>query len=57
MLFRAHRVVLGICSPYFDDALQSKFKEGISNEFSFEKDSPHALIRGTSVYVYGKLLR
>jgi len=38
-------MVLGIRSPYFDDALQSKFKEGITHEFSFERDSPHALWR------------
>ncbi|PVH71127.1 hypothetical protein DL98DRAFT_521243 [Cadophora sp. DSE1049] len=43
--FPAHRLVLGIRSPYFDDALQSGFKEGITHEISFEKDSPHALWR------------
>jgi hypothetical protein len=43
--FLAHQVVLGIRSPYFDDALQSKFKEGVTHEFIFENDSPHALWR------------
>ncbi|RDL36266.1 uncharacterized protein BP5553_06878 [Venustampulla echinocandica] len=43
--FPAHQMVLGMCSPYFDDALQSKFKEGITKEFYFKKDSPHALWR------------
>lgn len=43
--FPAHQLVLGIRSPYFDDALQSKFREGITHEFQFEKDSPHALWR------------
>ncbi|OBU01456.1 hypothetical protein VE01_00075 [Pseudogymnoascus verrucosus] len=43
--FPAHRVVLGIRSSYFDDALQSEFKEAHTTEFIFEKDSPHALWR------------
>jgi hypothetical protein len=43
--FPAHRLVLGMRSPYFDDALQSKFKEGVTHEFRFEQDSPHALWR------------
>lgn len=43
--FPAHRVVLGIRSPYFNDALQSEFKEANTAEFIFEKDSPHALWR------------
>ena len=43
--FLAHRLVLGILKPYFDDALQSKFKESITYEFRFEKDIPHALWR------------
>ena len=43
--FPAHRLVLGTRSPYFEDALQSGFKEGITHEFSFENDSPHALWR------------
>ena len=41
--FPAHRLVLGIRSPYFHDALQSKFKEGLTHEFTFDKDSPQAL--------------
>jgi hypothetical protein len=41
--FIAHRVVLGTRYPYFDDIFQSRFKEGIINEISFEKDSPYAL--------------
>jgi hypothetical protein len=44
-IFPAHRLVLGIRSPYFDDALQSTFEESITHEFRFEKDSPHALWR------------
>jgi hypothetical protein len=43
--FPAHRLVLGICSPYFEDALKSKFEEGIAHEFEFRDDSPHALRR------------
>ncbi|KFY03940.1 hypothetical protein V490_00042 [Pseudogymnoascus sp. VKM F-3557] len=49
--FPAHRLVLGIRSPYFDDALQSKFKEAVTNEFIFDKDSPHALWRVLQ-YIY-----
>ncbi|KFY91878.1 hypothetical protein V500_04419, partial [Pseudogymnoascus sp. VKM F-4518 (FW-2643)] len=49
--FPAHRLVLGIRSPYFDDALQSKFKEAVTNEFTFDKDSPHALWRVLQ-YIY-----
>jgi hypothetical protein len=49
--FPAHRTVLGICSPYFDDALNSEFKEGEIHEFSYEEDSPHALWR-TLQYMY-----
>ena len=44
-LFPAHRLILGMRSPYFDDALQSKIKEGITHEFRFEENSPHALWR------------
>ncbi|KAM3064922.1 hypothetical protein ACMFMG_011250 [Clarireedia jacksonii] len=43
--FKSHRIVLGSRCPYFDDLLRSGFKEGITNEISFEKDSPHALWR------------
>ncbi|KAH8800734.1 BTB/POZ protein, partial [Xylogone sp. PMI_703] len=43
--FPAHQLVLGISSPYFEDALTSDFKEGKTKEFTFEKDSPHALWR------------
>ncbi|KFY42048.1 hypothetical protein V494_02644 [Pseudogymnoascus sp. VKM F-4513 (FW-928)] len=43
--FLAHQVVLGTRSPYFDDALRSEFKEGITHEFTYDKDSPHALWR------------
>jgi len=50
-LFPAYRLVLGLRSPYFDDALGSKFKEGITHEFRFEKDSPHALWRVLQ-YIY-----
>ncbi|PMD41730.1 POZ domain-containing protein [Hyaloscypha variabilis F] len=49
--FAAHRVVLGTRCPYFDDIFQSGFKEGIINEISFEKDSPHALWR-VLCYIY-----
>lgn len=49
--FPAHRIVLGIRSPYFDDALQSKFKEANTGEFIFDKDSPHALWRAFQ-YMY-----
>ena len=49
--FPAHGLVLGIRSPYFDNAFQSKFKEGVTNEFRFEKDSPHALWRVLQ-YIY-----
>jgi hypothetical protein len=38
-------------SPYFDDVLQSKFKEGIIYEFRFEENSPHALWRVLQ-YIY-----
>jgi hypothetical protein len=44
-------LILGIRCPYFDDALQSGFKEGITREFTFEKDSPHALWR-VFQYIY-----
>ncbi|KFY03482.1 hypothetical protein V490_00177 [Pseudogymnoascus sp. VKM F-3557] len=50
-IFLAHRLVLGIRSLYFDDALQSKFKEAVTNEFIFDKDSPHALWRVLQ-YIY-----
>lgn len=56
--FPAHRQVLGTRSPYFDDALQSGFKEGITHEISFEKDSPHALWRAlqeSSAIGHGRL--
>jgi len=43
-LFLAHQVVLGIRSSYFDDTLQSKFKEGITQEFTFENDSLHGIV-------------
>ncbi|KAK8900789.1 hypothetical protein QC760_010553 [Botrytis cinerea] len=43
--FASHRAILGMRCPYFDDVLQSGFKESITNEISFEKDSPHALWR------------
>jgi len=43
--FLAHRVVLGICSPYFDDALTGGFKESEIHEFNVEKESPYALWR------------
>lgn len=43
--FPAHRLVLGISSPYFDDALTSGFKEAKTHEFTFDKESPHALWR------------
>jgi hypothetical protein len=49
--FAAHRIVLGNRSPYFDDLFQSGFKEGITREISFEKDSPHALWR-VFQYIY-----
>jgi len=49
--FPAHRAILGIRSPYFDDAFQSQFKEGITQEFRFEEDSPHALWRVLQ-YIY-----
>ncbi|KAH9211156.1 hypothetical protein DL95DRAFT_412334 [Leptodontidium sp. 2 PMI_412] len=55
---QAHRQVLGTRSPYFDDALQSGFKEGITHEISFEKDSPHALWRAlqeSSAIGHGRL--
>ena len=41
-------MVLSISSPYFDDALQSKFKGGIIYEFRFDKDR-------VLQYVYGEL--
>ncbi|KAH6675904.1 hypothetical protein B0J14DRAFT_637351 [Halenospora varia] len=43
--FPAHQMVLGICSPYFDDSLQSKFKEGITKEFHFENLSEQRMFR------------
>ena len=43
--FASHRAILGMRCPYFDDVLHSGFKESITNEISFEKDSPHALWR------------
>ncbi|OBT81355.1 hypothetical protein VE02_10214 [Pseudogymnoascus sp. 03VT05] len=43
--FLAHQVVLGTRSPYFDDALRSEFKEGITHEFTYDEESPHALWR------------
>lgn len=43
--FAADQVVLGTWCPYFDDVCQSGFKESITKEISFEKDSPHALRR------------
>lgn len=49
--FLAHRLVLGLRSPYFDALLQSEFKEGITNEITFERDSPHALWRVLQ-YIY-----
>jgi hypothetical protein len=49
--FPAHRLVLGIRSPYFNTLLQSEFQEGITNEIHFEKDSPHALWRVLQ-YIY-----
>jgi len=49
--FPAHQLILGIFIPYFEDALTSDFKEGKTKEFTFEKDSPHALWR-VFQYVY-----
>ncbi|KFY28058.1 hypothetical protein V491_00664 [Pseudogymnoascus sp. VKM F-3775] len=49
--FPAHRLVLGTRSPYFDVALQSKFKEASTGEFVFDKESPHALWRALQ-YMY-----
>lgn len=43
--FPAHRLVLGISSSFFDDALTSDFKEVKTQEFTFQEDSPHALWR------------
>ncbi len=43
--FAVHRVVLGTRCLYFDNMFQSGFKEDITNEISFEKDSPHAIWR------------
>ena len=41
----AHRVVLGMQSPYFESAFNNGFKENETSEFHFDKDSAHALWR------------
>jgi hypothetical protein len=49
--FAAHQVVLGTRCPYFDDVFRSGFKEGITKEINFEKDSAHAIWRALR-YIY-----
>ncbi|KAG4427264.1 hypothetical protein IFR05_017253 [Cadophora sp. M221] len=51
VLFAAHLVVLGTRCPYFDNMFRSGFKESITKEISFEKDSSHALWRALC-YIY-----
>jgi len=45
ILLPAHRAILGVQSPYFDDALESGFKESKEREFRFHDYSVHALWR------------
>jgi len=45
ILLPAHHAILGVQSPYFDDALESGFKEGKECEFRFHDYSVHALWR------------
>ncbi len=45
LLLPAHHAILGVRSPYFDDALESGFKEGKEREFRFHDYSVHALWR------------
>ncbi|KAH6690202.1 hypothetical protein BKA61DRAFT_287743 [Leptodontidium sp. MPI-SDFR-AT-0119] len=49
--FAEHLVVLGTRCPYFDEMFRSGFKESITKEISFEKDSPHAVWRALC-YIY-----
>ena len=45
LLLLAHYAILGVRSPYFDDALESGFKEGKEREFRFHDYSVYALWR------------
>ena len=49
----AHRLILSVTSPYFDDLFSGGFKEGQEREVRFENYSTHALWR-VFEYMYKK---